>query len=272
MLQWFAYGNYIDEVLMKGKNENPAAPTLRYYVHDHLYSPVALVQRSSASVNERYEYDAYGNCAILEPNFAPDPDGISNFFNPYLFTGRRIDILDNGSLKLAYHRNRYYDPYTGRWITHDPLGITPNPQRPNRFIPTGQYADGASLYEYVSSNPVMYSDCNGYFSLIIIPRPPIERRRRPRPPAPPPPAPSPGPICRYTHSYCVMPGLLPLAYGFVFCDCFYVCIDYYMDDSGKPCTPRFRTRTIPSRNFGGCLCPFRFSARIVPRYPGGGMI
>jgi hypothetical protein len=42
-----------------------------------------------------------------------------------LFTGRRVDILDNGSLKIQYNRNRYYDYYTGRWLTHDPLGINP---------------------------------------------------------------------------------------------------------------------------------------------------
>jgi len=57
--------------------------------------------------------------------------------NPYLFTGRRVDILDNGSVKLQYNRNRYYDQYTGRWLTHDPE----------------EYVDGLSLYEYVRSNP-----------------------------------------------------------------------------------------------------------------------
>jgi len=50
----------------------------KYYVHDHLYSPVALTN-SAGSVEERYEYDAYGNCHILEPNFAPDPDGKSDY-------------------------------------------------------------------------------------------------------------------------------------------------------------------------------------------------
>jgi len=35
--------------------------------------------------------------------------------NPYLFIGRRLDILDSGSLTIQYNRNRYYDPETGRW-------------------------------------------------------------------------------------------------------------------------------------------------------------
>jgi hypothetical protein len=39
-------------------------------------------------------------------------------------------------------------------MTHDPLGITPNPQKPNRFDPIGQHEDGLSLYEYVRSDPI----------------------------------------------------------------------------------------------------------------------
>jgi len=105
-----------------------------------------LSQRGrDGTVLERYEYDAYGKCSILEPNFAPDPDGKSDYDNPYLFTGRRLDILDNSSLKIQYNRNRYYDYYTGRFTTHDPLG----------------YIDGMNLYEYVSSNVVLYLDPSG---------------------------------------------------------------------------------------------------------------
>ena len=40
-----------------------------------------------------------GNCQVLEPNYAPHPDGISDYSTPYLFTASRLDILDNGSLK-----------------------------------------------------------------------------------------------------------------------------------------------------------------------------
>gem|GEM_PF-4683369 len=85
---------------------------------------------------ERYEYDAYGNCHVLEPNYAPDPDGLTDYSNPYLFTGRAVDILDNSSLKIQYNRNRYYDQYTGRWTTHDLLG----------------YMDGMNLYEWITSH------------------------------------------------------------------------------------------------------------------------
>ncbi|MHC4573042.1 MAG: hypothetical protein ACYS76_02730 [Planctomycetota bacterium] len=47
---------------------------------------------------------------------------IPNDDNPDLFTDRRVDILDNGSLKIQYNRNRYYNYHTGRWLSHDPSG------------------------------------------------------------------------------------------------------------------------------------------------------
>jgi len=78
-----------------------------------------------------------------------------------LFTASRLDILDNSSLTLQYNRNRYYDQYTGRFFTHDPLGITPNPQWPNRFDIAHQYQDGFSLYEYVRSKPTRSLDSHG---------------------------------------------------------------------------------------------------------------
>jgi len=85
MQRWYIYGNYIDEVLRITDSSN----NKYYYVHDHLYSPAALVN-TSGNVVERYEYDAYGACRVLEPNFAPDADGLSDYGNVYLFTGRRL--------------------------------------------------------------------------------------------------------------------------------------------------------------------------------------
>jgi len=95
---------------------------------------------ASGDVLERYEYDAYGNCNIEDANH--DSRTTSHYQNPYLFTGRRVDILDSGSLKIQYNRNRYYDYYTGRWLTHDPPG----------------YVDGMNLYEYAKSSPVTKTD------------------------------------------------------------------------------------------------------------------
>lgn len=171
----YVYGNYIDEVLMSFWFY--AASQCKYYLHDHLYSPAAIADYFGQVV-ERYEYDAYGNCHILEPNFAPDPDQRPDFNSPYMFTGRELDMLDNGSLKIMNYRHRYYDTYTGRFSTHDPLGIMPNPQRlNNKFRPVDQYKDGLNIYEYVKSNPLVYLDpqglCEGFCTSDILPEPPV---------------------------------------------------------------------------------------------------
>ena len=94
---------------------------------------------------ERYEYDAYGKVKILNADFTDDADNKSDYVNPYYFTGRRLDELDNGNLKLMYYRSRYYDTATGRFFTHDPI----------------IYIDGMNPYEYIGSNPVIKLDPSG---------------------------------------------------------------------------------------------------------------
>jgi RHS repeat-associated protein len=129
-----------------------------YYGLDHLYSPAVLFA-SDGSVVERYEYDAYGKANIMAAGY--EPRAVSLYGNPYLFTARDLDILDGGSLKIQYNRNRYYDSYTGRWLSRDPLGIVPNAQKPNVFSPQIQYQDGMNLFEYVRSRPIIFTDFAG---------------------------------------------------------------------------------------------------------------
>jgi hypothetical protein len=103
--KYYVYGNYIDEVLMANDCSGILGLT-KFYAHDHLYSPAALMYFSGGAV-ERYEYDAYGKVKILDADFTDDADNKSDYGNPYYFTGRQLDELDNGSLKIQYSRNRY---------------------------------------------------------------------------------------------------------------------------------------------------------------------
>jgi RHS repeat-associated protein len=167
LTQAFIYGNYIDEAVMMLNYSGTTGAY--YYLHDHLYSPAALVN-SSGIVVERYEYDAYGKVTIIDGTFA-NTRSASSYDNPYYFTGRRLDQLDYNSqtseydFAIMYYRNRYYDTYTGRFYTKDPLGITPSPTKPNAFKQTMQMADGLNLYEYVSSKSIIFFDPYG---LLII--------------------------------------------------------------------------------------------------------
>jgi RHS repeat-associated protein len=98
----------------------------------------------------------------LEPNFADDPDGKTDWANPYYFTGRRLDLFDDGNLAIQINRHRYYDYYTGRWLTHDPLGVRPGGAGETGFFVVLQYTYGANLYQYGGSNPVILIDPWGY--------------------------------------------------------------------------------------------------------------
>jgi RHS repeat-associated protein len=99
------------------------------------------------------------NIAFLAIRYSSTPANQQSFFtNPYYFTARRVDLLDNGSLTLQHNRHRYYDCYTGRWTTHDPLGITANSLGVNYFSPIEQYSQGSNIYDYVVNRPLMLLD------------------------------------------------------------------------------------------------------------------
>jgi len=140
----YVYGNYIDEILLMDR-----LGTTYYYLHDHLYSPTALLDGTGAVV-ERYEYDAYGTVHVMDAGF--NPRSATAYGNPYTFTGRRLDRLDSGNLKLMYYRHRYYEPYVGRFLQQDPLGHF-------GFRPEELHADG--LQEYCKGNPVSRNDPSG---------------------------------------------------------------------------------------------------------------
>jgi len=149
----FVYGNYIDEVLVMNHGANDY-----FYLHDHLYSPAALLN-STGAVVERCEYDAYGKVQIL--NFEFSILNSSQYGNPYAFTGRELDTLDAGSLRLMYYRARTYDPETGRFMQRDPLGVNPAGSFRNPFNAHRQYSDGANIYEYAKTLPILNTDAFG---------------------------------------------------------------------------------------------------------------
>ena len=117
-----------------------------YYLHDHLKSPVAVVDLDG-EVIERYEYDAYVKPTYWEGDYSGTIEA-TGIGNPYYFTGRRIDFVGVSAFMIQYHRGRFLDYYTGCWLNEDPIG----------------YQDGVNLYTYVNSNPINWSDPHGLIS------------------------------------------------------------------------------------------------------------
>jgi RHS repeat-associated protein len=117
-----------------------------------LFSVVALSD-ASANYKEGYQYDPYGrhvrltdgNDADTYVNFNTNDTrsalATSNYGNPYLFTGQRLDS-ESG---LYYYKNRYYSTSQGRFISRDPIG----------------HMGGTNLYCYVLGLPTKAVDPTG---------------------------------------------------------------------------------------------------------------
>ena len=90
-----------------------------YYHQNSLFTVYALSD-GNESVIERYRYDAYGACTVLDADACPpavwrgsdDADGLSEacpersrgIENPHLFTGRRLDGESGALVTLARAR------------------------------------------------------------------------------------------------------------------------------------------------------------------------
>ncbi len=106
-----------------------------FYLTDANMNVTALAG-TYAAIIERYTYDPYGKVEIFDASW--NSRASSSYDNSILFAGYYRDVESD----IYSVRYRNYHPDLGRWLQRDPLG----------------YVDGMSLYEYVSSNPVMYLD------------------------------------------------------------------------------------------------------------------
>ena len=103
-----------------------------YFYHvDGLGSTTAITDATQNIVQSYSSYAAFGA-----------PAASTAFDQPYQFTGREFD-LETG---LNYHRARYLDLGTGRWLSRDPLGFA---------------AGDVVLTNYVGGNPGNLTDPNG---------------------------------------------------------------------------------------------------------------
>ncbi|MCP3994449.1 MAG: hypothetical protein GY722_05205 [bacterium] len=105
-----------------------------YYLFDALGSVVDLTTPAGALLAQ-YQWDAWGNLRSSTETAA----------NPFGFTGHEMD----GEAGLIYARARFYDPVTGRFLSHDPAAGEPsNPPSLHRYL-------------YAYQNPTVYVDPTG---------------------------------------------------------------------------------------------------------------
>ena len=118
------YGVYIDELLAMHRDTNGdgVLDTTYYYLQDDLYNVIGLTD-ASGNVLERYAYEDYGAPSFYTGAGVSTGQNYSAYGNPFLFTGRRWDE----TLELYDYRTRYYDPYLGRFLRIDTIGLWGDP-------------------------------------------------------------------------------------------------------------------------------------------------
>jgi RHS repeat-associated protein len=120
--------------LVSTGSTNPAQAGIFYVHNDHLGTPQVITDDQQAVVWQAY-YDPFGKATITTETIT----------NNVRFPGQYYD-QETG---LHYNLRRYYDPYSGRYITSDPIGL----------------AGGLNTYGYTYQNPVNYIDTDGLIAL-----------------------------------------------------------------------------------------------------------
>jgi RHS repeat-associated protein len=133
LLRRYGYGQGPDDPLVMTQGTN------LYYYHSDALGSVTSLTNAAGDVQERYDYDAYGQPSIMDANWDPQSSPVGN---PYMFTGQRYDSESS----LYDYRNRYLEPKVGRFLTRDPLGAWGDPM------------NLGNDYSYVGNNPASYVD------------------------------------------------------------------------------------------------------------------
>jgi len=101
-----------------------------YDYNDHLGTPQVITDNNK-TLAWKADYDPFGKATVTTESVA----------NNIRFPDQYYDT-ETG---LHYNWNRYYDPFSGRYITSDPIGL----------------AGGINTYGYVSGNPMNWFDPDG---------------------------------------------------------------------------------------------------------------
>jgi RHS repeat-associated protein len=144
----FAWGiRYVDDLVLRDRDANSDGifDERLYGMQDANWN-VTSIATGTSTVQERYNYHAYGTPIVLTPSFGLR--GSSSFDWETMFAGYRWDA----TLTIFHVRNRVFAAAVGVWLQRDPM----------------RYGQGTNLYEYVGSKSIGVTDPTGQVAQIVI--------------------------------------------------------------------------------------------------------
>lgn len=105
------------------------------YSYDNLTGSSQLELDGEGNIISMEEYYPYGGTAVLAARSAVEVD-----YKTVRYSGKERDATG-----LYYYGHRYYQPWTGRWLSADPAGTV----------------DGLNLFRMCRNNPVTFEDPDG---------------------------------------------------------------------------------------------------------------
>ncbi len=140
----YVHGSEIDDPLMMVTDyDKDNELDVLTFLKDHLGS-VKFITNEAGQVIEEISYSAYGETQIKLRGSNKVKVG-----NNFYYTGRELEP-ETGDY---YYRARYYDPYSQKFLSEDPIG----------------FASGdINLYRYVFNNPLTFTDPSGEYIQFVI--------------------------------------------------------------------------------------------------------
>jgi RHS repeat-associated protein len=102
------------------------------YFHADGLGSITSLSSAAGSIANTYTYDSFGKLT----------NSTGSLVNPFQYTARESDI-ETG---LYYYRARYYDPFSGRFVSEDPA----------------RFPGGINFYTFVENSPVNLIDPFGF--------------------------------------------------------------------------------------------------------------
>jgi RHS repeat-associated protein len=149
--QSYVWGNNLLSASNNMQNATQNNNNFFFYLHDHLGSPIRLLDETD---NEPMAYDEFGL------PYAEAERNTHCFDNPFGFTGYQVDNVTG----MYYAQARFYDPNNRRFLSPDTHWTAYNKifgDNPTILPDNEAIHQSANLYSYVLNNPIKYVDFTG---------------------------------------------------------------------------------------------------------------